>query len=173
LENWWRAASKDDPKLLFLSRDALLRKDAGDIGSDAFPRRLSMAGIAFELDYRFEPGTADDGVTMTVPIAALNQVDAVRCEWLVPGMLKDKVQALYKSLPQKHRRHLVPLPDSAEAFVGRVAARAGDWIPGKPLVDALIDDLREQHGIRLQREDFQIGRASCRGGAWQRGASVG
>jgi len=162
LENWWRAASKDDPKLLFLSRDALLKKDAGDIGSDAFPRRLTMAGVAFELDYRFEPGAADDGVTMTVPIAALNQVDPVRCEWLVPGMLKDKVQALYKSLPQKHRRHLVPLPDSAEAFVGRVAARAGnsgsvpaDWIPGKPLVDALIDDLREQHAIRLTREDFR------------------
>ena len=162
LEQWWRAASKDDPKLLFLSRDALLKKDAGDIGSDAFPRRLAMAGVAFELDYRFEPGTADDGVTMTVPIAALNQVDPLRCEWLVPGMLKDKVQALYKSLPQKHRRHLVPLPDSSEAFVGRVAARAADpeaasghWIPGKPLVDALIDDLREQHGIRLQREDFR------------------
>ena len=151
LEQWWHRASKDEPKLLYLSRDALLKKDAGDIGSDAFPRRLAMGGMAFDLDYRFEPGAADDGVTMTVPIAALNQVDAVRCEWLVPGMLKDKVQALLKSLPQKHRRHLVPLPDSAEAFVGRIA----DAILGKPLIEALIDDLREQHGIRVQREDFR------------------
>ncbi|NLD69010.1 MAG: ATP-dependent RNA helicase HrpA, partial [Limnobacter sp.] len=155
LEQWWRKASKDDPKLLFLSRDALLRKDAGDIGSDAFPRRLAMSGMSFELDYRFEPGAADDGVTMTVPIAALNQVDATRCEWLVPGMLKDKVQALLKSLPQKHRRHLVPLPDSAEAFVARRKGEVASGKAAKPLVDALIDDLREQHALRVQREDFR------------------
>src|SRR5690606_20475414 len=97
----------------------------------------------------------DDGVTMTVPIAALNQVDATRCEWLVPGMLKDKVQALLKSLPQKHRRHLVPLPDSAEAFVARRKGEVASGKAAKPLVDALIDDLREQHALRVQREDFR------------------
>ncbi|MFP5404937.1 MAG: ATP-dependent RNA helicase HrpA, partial [Gammaproteobacteria bacterium] len=119
LEYWWRRAAKADPKLLFLSREALLRKDAGEIGSEAFPRRLVMSGVAFDLDYRFEPGAADDGVAMGVPIAALNQVDVTRCDWLVPGMLRDKVQALLKSLPQKHRRHLVPLPESAAGFVER------------------------------------------------------
>jgi ATP-dependent helicase HrpA len=152
LEHWWRQASKDDPKLLHLSREALLRKAAGDVGSEAFPRRLSMAGVSFELDYRFEPGAADDGVTMTVPIAALNQVDPVRGEWLVPGMLKDKVQALLKSLPQRQRRHLVPLPERVLAFVERSAARAGE----RPLVDALIEDLREHDGLRVQREDFRF-----------------
>jgi ATP-dependent helicase HrpA len=151
LEHWWRKASKDDPQLLHLSREALLRKETGEIGSAAFPRRLSMAGVAFVLDYRFEPGSADDGVTMTVPIAALNQVDPVRGEWLVPGMLKDKVQALLKSLPQRQRRHLVPLPESAQGFVERSAGYAGE----RPLVDALIDDLREHHGLRVQRDDFR------------------
>ncbi len=152
LEQWWRRASKDDPKVLFLSREAMLRKDAGEIGSEAFPRQLAMAGIAFDLDYRFEPGAADDGVTMTVPIAALNQVDAERAEWLVPGMLRDKVQALLKSLPQKYRRHLVPLPQSAADFVERKGDEAGE----RPLVDALIDDLRERLALRLQREDFRL-----------------
>jgi len=151
LEQWWRKASKADPKLLHLSRDALLRKDAGDIGSEAFPRRAQMAGIAFDLDYRFEPGAADDGITMTIPVAALNQVDPVRCEWLVPGMLRDKIQALLKSLPQKHRRHLVPLPECAQTL----AARFGERPPERPLVDTLIDALRDRYGLRLQREDFR------------------
>jgi len=151
LERWWRDASRSDPKLLHLSRDALLRKGADGIGADAFPRRLSMRGLDFDLDYRFDPGAGDDGVTMTVPLAMLNQVDAARCEWLVPGMLKDKVQALAKSLPQRSRRHLVPLAAWADGFVERWRGREGSCA----LVDALIEDLREERGMRVGAADFR------------------
>ena len=151
LERWWREASRADPKLLHLSREALLRKGADGVGAESFPRRLSMRGLDFDLDYRFDPGAADDGVTMTVPLAMLNQVDAVRCEWLVPGMLKDKVQALAKSLPQKLRRHLVPLPAWAEGFVARWRGREGS----RALVDALVEDLREERGLRAAPTDFR------------------
>ena len=151
LERWWREASRADPSLLRLSRDALLRKGADSVGAASFPRRIAMRGLEFDLDYRFDPGASDDGVTMTVPLAMLNQVDAVRCEWLVPGMLKDKVQALAKSLPQKLRRHLVPLPAWAEGFAERWREREGS----RALVEAIVEDLREERGMRAQPGDFR------------------
>ncbi len=152
LERWWRDASRKTPKLLLLSREALLRKDSEAVNAEAFPRALESHATAFALDYRFDPGAADDGVTMTVPIAALNLVDATRCEWLVPGMLAEKVQALLKSLPQKLRRHLVPLPQYAAAFVERWRDRQS----GHSLVDALLADLVEQRGVRAQATDFRL-----------------
>ena len=90
-----------------------------------------MHGVDFALDYHFEPGSANDGVTMTVPLHLLNQVDAIRCEWLVPGMLGNKVELLLKSLPQRHRRHLLPLAQTAADFVAAHAQvpAAGDTSP--------------------------------------------
>jgi ATP-dependent helicase HrpA len=152
LEAWYRKASPAERKALELSREELLRKDSEGITSEAFPRRLAMRGIEFELDYHFDPGASDDGVTLTVPLYALNQVDAVRAEWLVPGMLADKVLACVKSLPQKLRRHLVPLPAHAEAFVGRWRERVGS----KPLIDALIDDVGATGSTRPAPADFKL-----------------
>ncbi len=157
LETWYREAVKSQPGLLELSRDELMRKDAEGVDIDAFPRRLTMRGVNFELDYRFDPGAADDGATLTVPLYALNQVDAVRCEWLVPGMLADKVAALVKSLPQKIRRHLVPVPAYVEGFVARWTPALGGREPGgRALLDALIDDLREQRQLRASLTDWKL-----------------
>ncbi|HMN82428.1 MAG TPA: ATP-dependent RNA helicase HrpA [Burkholderiaceae bacterium] len=152
LEAWYRKASPAEREALKLTREELLRKDSEGITSEAFPRRIAMRGIEFELDYHFDPGASDDGVTLTVPLYALNQVDAVRAEWLVPGMLADKVQACVKSLPQKLRRHLVPLPAYAEAFVGRWRERVGS----KPLVEALIDDIGATGSTRPAPADFKL-----------------
>ncbi len=153
LEAWYRKASAADPALLKLARDELMRKDADGAGSDAFPRRIAMHGIQFDLAYRFDPGASDDGVTMTVPLFALNQVDAARCEWLVPGMLRDKVAALIKSLPQKLRRHVVPAPEYVEGFVER-------WSEGqaqaRALIEALLEDLRETVQLRASATDFKL-----------------
>ena len=86
-EAWFKRESKKNPRLLKLTRDELLRKDAAGVDSEDFPRHLQLRGIEFALEYRFEPGAANDGVTMTVPLSLLNQVDENRCEWLVPGLL--------------------------------------------------------------------------------------
>ena len=115
-----------DPEVLQLSRDALLRKDAEGVDDERFPRHLVIHGVDYALDYHFEPGSANDGVTMTVPLHLLNQVDEIRCEWLVPGMLAAKVEVLLKSLPQRYRRHLLPLAQTAADFVD-AQARAGRW----------------------------------------------
>ncbi|MCL4744205.1 MAG: ATP-dependent RNA helicase HrpA [Burkholderiaceae bacterium] len=157
LESWYRKARRSEPALLELAREELMRRDAQGTGSDAFPRRIAMHGIQFALSYRFDPGTADDGVTMTVPIHGLNQVDAERCEWLVPGMLGDKVAALLKSLPQKLRRHVVPLAQYVAEFVERWLAKidgSGNATPG--LIEALRDDLFATRQLRVQATDFRL-----------------
>ncbi|MGL6155061.1 MAG: ATP-dependent RNA helicase HrpA, partial [Ralstonia mannitolilytica] len=149
-ERWYAEAAKGNPKLLYLNRDDLMRHEAAGITTDLFPKTLPIAGIDMGLTYHFEPGSPRDGVTLTVPLYALNQVPAQRAEWLVPGMLKEKVHLLLKSLPQKLRRHCVPLPDYAAGFVSRVKLGDGD------LLDRLIADVREQTGTPLKRADFKL-----------------
>ena len=153
-ERWYAEAAsaggKSGQKLLYLNRDDLMRHEAAGITTDLFPKVLPIAGIDMGLTYHFEPGSPRDGVTLTVPLYALNQVPAQRAEWLVPGMLKEKVHLLLKSLPQKLRRHCVPLPDYAAGFVSRVKLGDGD------LLDRLIADVREQTGVMLKRADFKL-----------------
>ncbi|MDO4233068.1 MAG: ATP-dependent RNA helicase HrpA, partial [Lautropia sp.] len=129
LKQWYRQTQKDNPSLLKLSRDELLRKDAEGVDETRFPRLMRMHGVDFSLAYHFEPGASDDGVTLTVPLHALNQVDAERCEWLVPGMLADKVQLLLKSLPQRWRRHLLPLAGTAAEFIDTFRQAADADVP--------------------------------------------
>ncbi|VWB71739.1 putative ATP-dependent helicase [Burkholderia pseudomultivorans] len=158
-ERWYRdevkksGQSEDKPRLLYLSRDDLMRHEAAGVTTELFPKRATMAGVEMALTYHFEPGTPRDGVTLAVPLFALNQVDARRCEWLVPGMLKEKVQLLLKSLPQKLRRHCVPLPEYAAGFVertGRERFGAGG------LVEALIADVRGETQVAMKTADFKL-----------------
>jgi ATP-dependent helicase HrpA len=115
---------------------------------------MRHAGLDMALTYHFEPGSVRDGVTLAVPLYALNQVSAVRCEWLVPGMLKEKVHLLLKSLPQKLRRHCVPLPDYAAGFCDRIH-EAKKFAQGS-LLDALIADVRVQTTVAICLADFKL-----------------
>jgi ATP-dependent helicase HrpA len=114
---------------------------------------MTMAGVEMALTYHFEPGSPRDGVTLAVPLYALNQVDARRCEWLVPGMLKEKTQLLLKSLPQKLRRHCVPLPEFAAGFVER---HSGPRFGAGGLLEALIADIRERTQVAMKQSDFKL-----------------
>ncbi|KVN18796.1 MULTISPECIES: ATP-dependent RNA helicase HrpA [unclassified Burkholderia] len=163
-ERWYRDEVKksgqpeDGLRLLYLSRDDLMRHEAAGVTTDLFPKRATMAGVEMALAYHFEPGSPRDGVTLAVPLFALNQVDARRAEWLVPGMLKEKAHLLLKSLPQKLRRHCVPLPEYAAGFVERAGrARFGAAGAGAGgLVDALIADVREQTQVATKTSDFKL-----------------
>ncbi|MFO1274100.1 MAG: ATP-dependent RNA helicase HrpA [Rubrivivax sp.] len=150
LERWYREQLKRQPNLLQLTRDELMRHEAAGITTAAFPRTVRLGGIDCAAFYLHEPGDAKDGVTVTVPIYALNQVNDERCEWLVPGMLKDKVLALVKSLHQRPRSRLVPLPEYAAAFCeGTPFAEGG-------LLDALLKAVREKTQLPVQRNDFKL-----------------
>ncbi|TEA78726.1 ATP-dependent RNA helicase HrpA [Allopusillimonas ginsengisoli] len=153
LERWHKGLDKQQARALMLSRDDLMRHDAAGVTTDVFPREVEWQGVRMALDYHFEPGSVRDGVTLTVPLFALNQIDPMRCEWLVPGMLKEKAHLLIKSLPQKLRRHCVPLPDYAAGFFERWFERAAD--PDKGLLEAISADMWEQVKVRPQRSDFK------------------
>ena len=154
LERWYSRLDGVAAKSLELSRDELMRHDAAGITTDVFPRKVTWQGVDMTLDYHFEPGSVRDGVTLNVPLFALNRIDPVRCEWLVPGMLKEKVHLLLKSLPQKLRRHCVPLPDYAAGFLERWFDQASD--PGMSLLDAIAQDMWQQVKVRPQRTDFKL-----------------
>jgi ATP-dependent helicase HrpA len=152
-EKWIKDASLANPTILFLNKDDLMRHEAAGVTTDLFPKLVRMAGIEMTLAYHFEPGAPRDGVTLALPLFALNQVSADRCDWLVPGMLKEKVHLLIKSLPQKLRRHCVPLPDYAAGFCERIHARN---IFGRgSLIDAIIDDIRTQTQLSVRTTDFK------------------
>ena len=154
LERWYRHESKRQPQLLLLTRDELMRHEAAGITTAAFPKTLRMGGVDCGAAYLHEPGDAKDGVTVTLPIYALNQVNDERCEWLVPGMLKDKVLALVKSLHQRPRSRLVPLPDFADVFVAEVNA-AHAFGTGS-LVDVLLKSVRDKSQVDVKRGDFKL-----------------
>ncbi|HYD97221.1 MAG TPA: ATP-dependent RNA helicase HrpA [Noviherbaspirillum sp.] len=149
-DKWLKEATAKNPKLLHLNRDDLMRHEAAGVTTDLFPKTMTVAGVAMTLTYHFEPGSQRDGVTLAIPLYALNQVSAERCEWLVPGMLKEKVHLLLKSLPQKLRRHCVPLPDYAAGFCERAEFGKGN------LIDTIIADVREQTGLTVKTTDFKL-----------------
>ncbi|MGC8806325.1 MAG: ATP-dependent RNA helicase HrpA [Thiomonas sp.] len=153
-DRWYRDAVRTTPRLLFLQRDELMRHEAAGITTETFPNRLRLGALELQLEYTFDPGGARDGVTVLAPLAALNQIPAQRLQWLVPGLLKEKIFALLKSLPQRPRARLVPLPQTAERFAQQLTApeRFGQG----DLLDALRDLVREHTGLALQRTDFKL-----------------
>jgi ATP-dependent helicase HrpA len=148
-EKWRKDAEQDDPKLLFLERADLMRHEAAGITTDNFPHELRLGANAFALEYLFDPRAPRDGVTMTVPVALLNQVSAARCEWLVPGLLKEKVRALAKSMPQRLRHKLGPLEEFAEGFAAKV--QPSDI----PLAQALARHIRDELTLEVPLDAFR------------------
>lgn len=153
-DRWYRDAVRNAPRLLFLQRDELMRHEAAGITTEAFPNRLRLGALELQLEYTFDPGGARDGVTVLAPLAALNQIPAQRLQWLVPGLLKEKIFALLKSLPQRSRARLLPLAQTAERFAQQltVPERFGQG----DLLDALRELVREHAGLALQRTDFKL-----------------
>jgi ATP-dependent helicase HrpA len=149
-EAWCKEAERADPKLLYLKRDDLMRHEAEGITTEQFPPQLKMDNVNFALSYNFSPGKNDDGITLTVPLALINQVSATRCEWLIPGILPEKVAQLLKTLPQKLRRHLVPVPEFAVSFCREVQPS------NMPLLQALARYIREQKQIDVPLESFRL-----------------
>jgi ATP-dependent RNA helicase HrpA len=149
-EAWRKEAEKQNPKLLYLTKDDLMRHAADSVTETQFPETMEVDGVTIPLKYRFEPEHLLDGVTATVPLALLNQLDATRTEWLVPGMLREKVTALIKILPKTYRRVCVPVPDFVTGFLG--VAKVG----AQPIMPALVDYIQKQTGLKLSVDDFMV-----------------
>jgi ATP-dependent helicase HrpA len=148
-ERWRRQAEAAKPRLLYLSREDLMRHEAAGITTDNFPPALQLGPNRYALEYHFEPGSVRDGVTMTVPLALLNQVPAARTEWLVPGLLKEKVRVLAKSVPQRLRHKLGALDEFVATFIA--ATPPIDL----PLTEALRRYVREQFNLDVPLDAFR------------------
>ena len=131
-----------------------MRHEAAGSTSSAFPRTVKLGGVDCAATYLHEPGDPRDGLTVAVPLFVLNQVSEDRAEWLVPGMLKDKVQALLKSLPQKPRSRFVPLPESAARIAGELSAP--ERYAHGSLTDALLKLVRDETSLDVKRTDFKL-----------------
>jgi ATP-dependent helicase HrpA len=153
-ERWYREEVKKQPTLLMLTREELMRHEAAGITTSQFPKTVRLGGVDCAAAYLHEPGDARDGVTVSVPLFVLNQVNEERCEWLVPGMLRDKVQALLKTLHQRPRSRLVPLPETA-ARMAQVL-NAPERFGAGGLVDALLKLVREATALDIVRADIKV-----------------
>ncbi|MDR2837385.1 MAG: ATP-dependent RNA helicase HrpA [Azonexus sp.] len=147
-DHWRKDAERENPHALFLAKDDLMRHSAAGVTTDAFPHHLKVGGLEYALTYHFEPGSPRDGVTLTLPLAQLNQIPALRMEWLVPGLLKEKLVQLIKTLPQKIRAKLVPVPEFVEQFIDATAGNERKLNQG--LIAPLIDYILSERGLNAR-----------------------
>jgi ATP-dependent helicase HrpA len=132
-ERWRRDVEAKEPRLLFMSRDDLMRHEAGHVTAQLYPERLDVGGAEVRLAYRFDPGHPLDGVTVSVPLHRLNALPAAPFDWLVPGLLREKVNALIRGLPKQLRRAFVPIPDCVTEALTALDAEPRE----RPLDEAL------------------------------------
>ncbi|MCX7627074.1 MAG: ATP-dependent RNA helicase HrpA [Methylophilaceae bacterium] len=147
-EKWRQQAEKDQPRLLYLTREDLMRHTAANITEAQFPELLALGGVEVPLKYRFEPGHPLDGVTATIPLALLNQLDPTAAEWLVPGMIREKITYLVKTLPKTVRRVCVPVPEFVTGFLEQVKMGEGK------LLEALAAYIQQRTGLKVSASDW-------------------
>ena len=126
---WLKTAERNNPRLLFLSRDDLMQHAAAHITEEQFPKHWQTADGKFKLSYRFEPHHPLDGVTLTLPLTVLNRISPAALEWLVPGMIREKIQLQIKALPKQIRRICVPVPEFITQFLSQNPDRNAPILP--------------------------------------------
>ncbi|UVV74520.1 ATP-dependent RNA helicase HrpA [Pantoea agglomerans] len=148
-DSWWKLASRENAELLNFDKQMLIKEGADKVSQLDYPNFWHQGNLKLKLSYQFEPGADADGVTVHIPLPLLNQVEDSGFEWQIPGVRRELIIALIKSLPKPLRRNLVPAPNYAEAFLGRVKAME------MPLPDALAREFRRMTGVTLERESWQ------------------
>lgn len=147
---WWKKTAKQQPDLLNFEKSMLIKEGAGDISALDYPNSWHQGNLKLKITYQFEPGNHADGVTVHIPLPILNQVEEQGFDWQIPGLRRELVIALIKSLPKPVRRNFVPAPNYAEAFLERA----------KPfeisLLDSLERELRRMTGVTVSRDSWQL-----------------
>jgi ATP-dependent helicase HrpA len=145
-EKWLRQTAKTQPKLLYMDEADLMREVSQRVSSEQYPDHLDINGMQLPLEYNFEPGSSEDGVTLVVPQDVLNQITESRLQWLVPGLLRERVISLIRGLPKALRRSFVPVPDYADACLAGLVG--GD----RPLIQVLGERLKQLSGVHVPED---------------------
>ncbi len=148
-DRWRKKAEKKQAKLLFAD---VSHYQAIDVSAteEQFPSVLNWKEVDYALRYRFQPGHEEDGVSLRLPVTLLNRVPKFRFEWLVPGLLVEKCEAMLRSLPKQYRRNIVPIPDTVLAITKDL--QAADM----PLQMALSEQLKKIKNITIPAEAWQL-----------------
>ena len=149
-EKWFKRLPDDEKDILCFTETDLTRQQSPDFNPGLFPDHLDNNGIRFPLSYQFKPGDKKDGVTISVPINAIKQLDLEKLEKLVPGLLRDKCTQLIKSLPRALRKHFVPVPDVVEKVLPRVESSA------LPLLEALSHELKRLTLVQVPIDSWNV-----------------
>ncbi|MEJ8281117.1 ATP-dependent RNA helicase HrpA [Pseudonocardia spirodelae] len=152
-DRWWKKESRRSPDRLTYTEEMLATEAARQVDRGHYPDHVEAGGLTLPLSYAFEPGHHTDGVTVDVPVAALNQVDPTPFTWQVPGLREELVTALIRTLPRTLRRNFSPAPDHARAVLARLR---GDT--GRPLLDGLERELGRMRDVEIRREDWELER---------------
>ncbi|MFV0129091.1 ATP-dependent RNA helicase HrpA [Streptomyces sp. HMX112] len=156
-DSWWKHKRRDEPELLDFEREMLINEKAGTVTKDDYPDSWRQGPLKFRVTYQFEPGADADGVTVHVPLQVLNQVTDEGFDWQIPGLREEVVTELIRSLPKPVRRHYVPAPNYARAFLER--ASGGDAAARRePLPVALARELQRMVGVPVTPDDFDLGK---------------
>ncbi|MFF7551970.1 ATP-dependent RNA helicase HrpA [Streptomyces olivaceus] len=147
-DSWWKHKRHDQPDFLDFEREMLINEKAGAVTKDDYPDTWRQGPLKFRVTYQFEPGADADGVTVHVPLQVLNQVADEGFDWQIPGLREQVVTELIRSLPKPIRRHYVPAPNYAQAFLDRAVPLQ------EPLAVTMARELRRRVGVPLEAEDF-------------------
>ena len=157
-EKWRRQAEQKNPRLLYLSREYLMRHEAVHVTEDRFPDVMLVDDLGLPLTYRFDPGHILDGVTMTVPLPLLNKLTAARFDWLVPGLIREKITWYLKALPKQIRRHVIPIPEFVTQFLESQDRKETEVVrqqkakthsPGTSVIEVLAEFIRMKTGTAI------------------------
>ncbi|MDO6619500.1 ATP-dependent RNA helicase HrpA [Shewanella sp. 10N.286.52.C2] len=152
---WWKEARKASPELLDFNQELLMQRSADHVSALDFPEIWHKANLGLKVSYHFEPAAVDDGVSIHIPVALINQIDTADFDWLVPGLREEKVVALIKSLPKTLRRNFVPAPDYGRACVQAMEPFA------MPMLDSMCKQLLRMTGTRISADDFDLSQLSA------------
>ncbi|MFD7227028.1 ATP-dependent RNA helicase HrpA [Streptomyces sp. NPDC059881] len=149
-DSWWKHKRREEPDLLDFEREMLINEKAGAVTKDDYPDSWRQGPLKFPVTYQFEPGADADGVTVHIPLQVLNQVTDEGFDWQIPGLREEVVTELIRSLPKPIRRHYVPAPNYAKAFLERAVPLQ------EPLPVTLARELQRMVGVPVTGDDFDL-----------------
>ncbi|HYN30792.1 MAG TPA: ATP-dependent RNA helicase HrpA [Dermatophilaceae bacterium] len=157
-DTWWKRERRLRPDLLTLPEDLLTGEGADRVTGSDYPRVWRQGDLELDVTYTFAPGTAEDGVTVHLPVDLLGRVDPQGFDWQVPGLRDELAVALLRSLPKPTRRQLVPVPDTAASALAalRAAAEPSRGASAEPFPRALATAVAEVTGVRIPVEEFDV-----------------
>ncbi len=145
-EQWRKKVEKKQPDYLHLEQSDLLKKEVDHVSDELYPPTIMCRELQLPLEYHFLPGHELDGVTLVFPLSVINQLDEGLFDWLVPGMIREKITLLLRALPKVIRKHFVPVPDTVTGFLEQKQYREGQ------LNEQLLEFLKSRLSYTLSNQ---------------------